>query len=132
MSNKRMYIGSAGVIAVAIFIYLGFFAANPTGDDITGTINTVEKYQTEQMSDADVVLEGEEIILDELAELFDHATVEEKAELLGAATEDMTISLLGRVDKDIKADLWGKVEKAGENAVAVAVRSHRCYSSNPG
>lgn len=116
MSNKRMYVGSAGVVAVAIFIYLGFFATNPTGEDVSGTINSVQKYQTDQISDADVILAGEENILDELAELVDHATIEEKSDMLGKATKEMTISIMGRADKRIAADLWGKMDKADQVA----------------
>lgn len=116
MSNKRMYVGSAGLIAVAIFIYLGFFATNPTGEDVSGTINTVQKYQTDQISDADVVLAGEEGIIDELAELVDHATIEEKSEMLGKASAEMTVSMMGRADKKFLADLWGQMEKADQVA----------------
>ncbi len=123
MSNKRMYVGSAGIVAVALIIYLGLFAPNHTGEDVTGTINTVQKYQTDQMSDTDVILEGEEIIIDEMAQLYDHATVEEQAGLLGKATQEMTISLLGRSNKSLQAELWGRMDQteqvAAFNAMSV-------------
>jgi hypothetical protein len=111
-----MYVGSAGVIAVALFIYLGFFAANPTGQDVTGTINSVQKYQTDQISDTDVILAGEEGIIDEMAEFVDHATIEEKSGMLGMASPEMISSVLGRTDTMIKAQLWGNMEKADQVA----------------
>jgi len=120
-----MYIGSAGVVAAALIIYLGIFAPSPTGDDVTGTINTVQKYQTDQMSDTDVILEGEELIIDEMAALYEHATVEEQADMLGKATQEMTISILGRCDKKIHASIWGRMEKSEQVAAFNAMNREK-------
>ncbi len=61
MSKKnRSFVMGGAILAVIAVVYFAFFYPPVTGEDAKGTIGAVQKYRAEQITEKDVVLEGEQ------------------------------------------------------------------------
>jgi len=61
MNRNQVLWGGAGIIVAAVIIFFAFFNSSPPDQDIQGAIGKAERYQAEQITAADVVLQDSEI-----------------------------------------------------------------------
>lgn len=131
MNSKRGLLGIVGVIVAAVVVYFGFFYPQPADEDLQATIGTVEKHQSEQISDEDVVLAGEEtsdwsddpIVVEAMASILERATIAQrsfaylavgrqaKAKLLMGASAETKSAILGKVAHGEQVEGFNRVEK---------------------
>jgi hypothetical protein len=60
MGKRKAILATVVIVAIAAVVYFGFFFPPPRGEDLSGTIGAVRQYRAEQITDQDVVLEGQE------------------------------------------------------------------------
>ncbi|MFQ5798292.1 MAG: hypothetical protein ACE5H0_06310, partial [Bacteroidota bacterium] len=58
--RSRSFVIGGALLAVIAVVYFSFFYPPPSGEETAGTIGAVEKYRAPQITEEDVVLEGEQ------------------------------------------------------------------------
>ncbi|MEN8005941.1 MAG: hypothetical protein ABFS42_02960 [Candidatus Krumholzibacteriota bacterium] len=137
MNRNRSLLGIVGIAAAAIIIYFGFFYPQPADDDLKATIGTVSKHQNEQITDADVVLAGEEtgewsddpVVIEAMASVLERATIAQRsfaylavgrqarAAILLGANPELQSAVLGKVAYTEQVAAFQRVEKADQKAM---------------
>jgi len=108
MGARKAVLGVVIVVAVLVVVYFGFFFGPQRAERMKGAIGTVDKYRAEQISDEDVVLEGEAANLtgEQIEALCSGATDEEKAELFGFVPMKSAVQLLGKAPEAYQHELY--------------------------
>ncbi len=86
-SKKTPWLVGSALVAILAVVYFSFFYPPTPADDATGTIGAATKYRSEQISEGDVQLAGQETAGGGAAvaanvEAFDRIAVDEKTELV--------------------------------------------------
>ena len=124
MNRNRTLLGVVGIIAAAVIVYFGFLNPQPADEDLQATIGTVTKHQNEQISDADVVLAGEEstdwsddpVVIEAMASILERATIAQRSyAYLATGRKARSEALLG-ASPEVQAAVLGQVAKAEQVA----------------
>ncbi len=124
MNRNRTLLGVVGIIAAAVIVYFGFLNPQPADEDLQATIGTVTKHQNEQISDADVVLAGEEstdwsddpVVIEAMASILERATIAQRSYAYLAMGRQARAEQLLAANPEIKSAVLGKVAKAEQVA----------------
>ncbi|HSO21715.1 MAG TPA: hypothetical protein VLT81_02345 [Chondromyces sp.] len=108
-------IAVAAVVGIAAVLFISQQAPTVLEEDATGAIGAAERYRAEQITDADVELDGEiagnaavseaafTVTGEELVDLLGKASVQEKAAYFERASVDERVSMVARLSVDERA-----------------------------
>ncbi len=120
--SRKLLAGGLVIIAAIVIAYFAFVYPPASKEDASGAIGVANKYRSEQITDADVILKEEEDVAaammavmspDEKAAMFERTTADLQARILANAPAEMVSKLMARADNVTLARLFKALDAQG-------------------
>ena len=131
--KKTSWLIGGALLAILAIVYFSFFYPPTPEDELTGTIGAAKKYRSDQITEGDVKLAGENAVSEtaviganieafdrmdvaKKTELVSKATQEARSELFAAFSADYARAILARVSPEALKEVLEKMNTAGRSA----------------